>query len=308
MSTALWRTLAVLVVFVAGFAVGATWTRTSQDGAADFPPGGDEGRTRLLLRCPPGRVADVLTALEDQPVEVWSLRSREPLRTDAPDAAPQADEAPDGVPGLHPPLPPVADAVAVLTAVESALATLEGPLAHMTDIAVKERRATVTVVMDDAAMGDQVARALAASPALRARGVDVRPGAIQQLAGQPARWKTRYTLDFDLQAPGSTDTPAYQGLLHRSVTAAAQRANLQMTWASAERKERHPSGDTSTAREYRFRNARVAEMRAFFAALAEIDPSLTVAELRWSLARQADGRLDAVLTKPTIEVVGRSGR
>ena len=306
MSTALWRTLAVLVLFVAGFAVGATWTHSSQDGAADFPPGGDEGRTRLLLRCPPGRVADVLKALDDQPVEVWSLRSREPLRTDVPAVPPEAGVPPEGAPTVHAPLPPLASAVEVLGAVETALATLEGPLVLMTDCSVQERRAVVTVVMDDAALGDQVARVLAASPALQARGVDVQPGSIQQLGGRPTRWKTKFALAFDLQKPGRKDAPTYEGLLHRTVSTAAQRAKLQMTWAGAEQKERHPNGGVTTMREYKFTNARVTEIRAFFAALGELDPSLTVFELRWSITRQASGRLGGVLTKPTVRVGGRS--
>ena len=316
MSTTLIRTLAILLVFAAGAAAGALFTH----GDDDFPPGGDEGRTRLLVRCKADGVPAVLTALEDQPVEVWSLRSREPLRLDtpepAPDGLPPSDDAPPPETPTAPPAAPFQDAVRVLDAIQAALDTVEGPMVQMRSCRIRESRAVVEVLLEDAAKVDAVADALGASDWLQVRGTRIEPGALQALGHPQKRMKTQFSLRFEGPPvvpeggpPAGPKPTADAALLHSAVWKAATQGKVQVIWASAEMREEDRAGRVSLSREYKFQNATVGSMRAFLTALAEAAPHLTVYELNWPLNPRSDGRrAEEVLTKPTVRVGVRAGR
>lgn len=306
MSTVLWRSLAALVLFAGGFAAGGAWTGAAGMGRAEeFPPGGEEGRTRLVLRCKTGRVPHVLTALAQEPVEVWNATTREALRVDAPTHAPAATAT--ATPSTAP-LRTLPDATVILTAIYAALGTPEGPLATLQECTIQERRAVITVELDDAALSTRIRQALAASPALRARGTRVESGTMVALDAKGKRMRTKYALRFDTNKPNRAATPIHAGTLSETIWKAAAKAGVSIIWAGAMQQDPRTGPETILSREYRLTNETVARMQAFLAAITGLDPSLTVFEVRWKVMNPGRTQGEGVIMKPTVRVGGRSRR
>jgi len=250
---------------------------------------GEPTDARLLVRCEPNEVADVLAALAKTKVEIWDLRTMQRLVP----AAREPASAP--APVTQGPIPPLRDASQVMREILAAV----GSSPHVTRMVIKATRATFRVSAASMMEIQQMRKRVASNTWIHARLKQVMSGAVTRMPD--GRLQADIRLAFDPSRPEPGTAVPLDKIDLKVIQPATLGSNMQMRYASPLMVDPNRSaGFKTTSREFTFAPATRAAFQRMLTALSAAQPGLVVYELRWEI--DAKGSVH----KPTIRIGGRA--